>query len=368
MKCSVVFDAPNIGREEKTSLVRIINTGYVSTAGHCVAEFEEKFAGYFGIKKSVAVQSGTAAIHIALCELGIGPGDEVIVPVMTFVATVNPIIYNYAKPVFVDVDPATWNIDSCAIENHISKKTKAILPVHLYGNPCAMDRILSIARKHKLYVIEDAAESLGATYKGRYTGIFGDIGCFSFNGNKIITTGSGGMVVGQNAKRLQHIKFLVNQAKDPKNSFFHPEVGYNYRMTNLQAALGLAQMDKLNDFLAKKRNFNKLYRKYLSTIDGIAFQENLPTAESSWWLTGIVLNKTKDITRIQRKLMEQGIPTRRNFMPITDFPAYKKYKKGRYPQAQYIYKHGLCLPGSTLNSFKNIEHVCQILKKVVSKN
>lgn len=364
MSRTILFDAPNIGGEEKESLIRIIDSGYVSTAGNLITEFEGKFARYLDLKKATAVQTGTAALHISLCEFGIGPGDEVIVPVTTFVASVNPILYNFATPVFVDVDPLTWNMDVRQIENHITKKTKIILPVHLYGNPCDMDAMMSIARAYKLVVIEDAAESLGATFKSRPTGTFGDLGCFSFNGNKIMTTGSGGMVVGKSMKRLDHIKFLVNQAKDPKRPFYHPEIGYNYRMTNLQAGLGLAQLEKLNDFLSAKKRFNKIYREFFSNEDAISFQENVSQAKSSCWLTA-VLFQNKDVERLQKKLMSLGIPTRRNFMPMVEMPPYKKYKRGRCPNARRIYEQGLCLPSSTLNNEDNILYVCEQLKKLI---
>ncbi len=364
MSRTIIFDAPNIGREEKVALNRIIDLGYVSTAGNFIAEFEDQFAQFVKQNKAVAVQSGTASLHMALLELGIGPGDEVIVPVTTFIATINPVLYVGATPVFADVDIHSWNMDVNQIEKLITKKTKAILPVHLYGNPCNMDVIMAIARKHKLFVIEDAAESLGATYKNRPTGTFGDFGCFSFNGNKIMTTGSGGMVVGRNMKQLQHIKFLVNQAKHPERPFYHPEIGYNYRMTNLQAGLGMAQLKKLNSFLDKKKSFNRVYRELLGKDDSFIFQECLPASDSSSWMTAVMF-RNLDIARLQKKLLEQGIPTRRNFIPVVEFPPYKKYKRGRYPNARHLYENGLCLPSSTLNSLKDIEHVCGILKKTV---
>jgi len=211
----IYLDSPDIrGGLEKRYLNDAIDKGYVSTAGSFVAEFEEKFAGYLDSQCAVSTQSGTAAIHMALYELGIGKGDEVIVPALTFAATVNPVVYVGASPVFVDVDIKTWNIAPDEIEKRITEKTKAIIPVHLYGNPCDMDTIMGIAKRHNLYVIEDATESLGARYKSGHTGTFGDFGCYSFNGNKIITTGGGGMIVGKDTGRLGHIKFLVNQGRD----------------------------------------------------------------------------------------------------------------------------------------------------------
>lgn len=246
------LDAPSVGELEKQYLSRMIDTGFVSTFGPFVAEFEEKIARYLNVKKAVSTQSGTAALHVALHEAGIGIGDEVIVPALTFVATVNPIVYRGATPVFADVNKDTYNIDPQEIEKAITEKTRAIIPVHLYGNPCNMGAIKEIANKYKLIIIEDAAESLGARYNGKFTATIGDFGCLSFNGNKTITTGGGGMVVSDNVKRINHIKFLVNQARDESVGYYHSEVGFNYRMTNMEAALGLAQMEKLKEFLEKK--------------------------------------------------------------------------------------------------------------------
>ena len=361
----IELDAPNVGELEKRYINDAIDRGFVSTFGPLVAEFEEKFAGYLNAEKAISTQSGTAAIHIALHELGIGKDDEVIVPVSTFIATVNPIIYIGARPVFVDADPDTWNMDPQAVEKNITKKTKAILPVHLYGNPCDMDAIMKIAEKNKLYVIEDATESLGSKYKGKHMGTFGDFGCFSFNGNKTITTGGGGMVAGNNKERLEHIKFLVNQAREDKKGYYHPEVGFNYRMTNIEAALGLAQLEKLGGFLSKKKSFTQIYRDELKKEPAIRFQERYDGAESIPWLTYATFESVADIDLLQKKLKEKGIPTRRVFMPITNFPPYKDFKKGVYAKAEHIYEKGLCLPGSTVNSEDNIKYVCKTIKEII---
>ncbi len=361
----IYLDAPDLGGIEKSWLNKAIDSGYVSTLGPFVPEFERIFAGYLNIEKAVSTQSGTAALHIALHELDIGQGDEVIVPALTFVATANPVVYLYATPVFADVDPHTWNIDPADVERKVTKKTKAVIPVHLYGNPCDMDEINRIAKKHSIYVLEDATESLGAKYKGRYVGTFSDFGCFSFNGNKIITTGGGGMVVGNDAERLDHIKFLVNQAKDESKGYYHPEIGFNYRMTNIEAALGLAQMERLEAFLLKKRRFNKLYREELGDIGYIKFQEGYDGAESSCWFTGIFFEKGLDIPALQKALKERGVPTRRIFTPVTEFPLYKGCNRDDLSNTYRIYERGLCLPGSTLNTEDDISYVCKTIKEIV---
>lgn len=359
----IYLDAPSVGDIEREYLNNAIDDGHVSTVGTYVSEFEERFAQYLKVKKVVSTQSGTAALHMALYELGIGKGDEVIVPVLTFVATVNPIIYVGAKPVFVDIDIETWNISPKEIERNITKNTKAIIPVHLYGNPCAMEEIVDIAKKNNLYVIEDATESLGATYKNKYTGTFGDFGCFSFNGNKIITTGGGGMIVGKDENRISHIKFLVNQARDAVNNFYHSEVGFNYRMTNIEAALGLAQMQRLDNLLQKKKRFNEIYKQELKSLDFITFQEEYEGADSSWWLNIIVFNKDINISELQNKLAVEGIPTRRVFMPIVEFPPYRKFKERDYKNSYAIYEKGLCLPSSVMNDEDVILHVCRRIRE-----
>lgn len=363
---SIYLDAPSVGAAEKKYLNMAVDSGYVSSIGRFVTDFEKIFARYLGVKKAAATQSGTSALHMALHESGIGKGDEVIVPALTFIASANPVIYVGAKPVFADIDARTWNIDPEEIERLITKRTKALIPVHLYGNPCDMDRIIKIAQKHGLKVIEDATESLGAIYHGKHTGTLGDFGCFSFNGNKTITTGGGGMIVSRNTKRIDHIKFLVNQAKDKINSLYHPEIGFNYRMTNIEAALGIAQFEKINKFLDKKKAINSIYRKVLGGIDSICFQQEYGGSRSSYWFSCISFTKSIDVAHLQKKLKKCGIPVRRIFMPITQFPPYKKYQDDHNRQAYSVYGSGLCLPSSVLNSTADIYYVAKTIKGLLT--
>jgi len=365
MSRQIYLDAPNIGEEEKRYLAKAIDTGHISTFGPFVSEFESKFSDYLGIQTAVSLQSGTAGLHMALYELGINKSDEVIVPNLTFIATVNPVVYVGAKPVFVDVDLETWNISAGEIEKKVTKNTKAIIPVHFYGNPCNMDEIMSIAEKHRLSVIEDAAESLGAKYKGRFTGTIGDFGVFSFNGNKVITTAGGGMLSSKDTKYTDHIRFLVNQARDEKLGWIHSELGFNLRMTNLEASLGLAQMERLEEFLAKKRAFNRIYKEELKEVKGISFQEESSGSESSFWFSCLLFKKDVCIPTLQKELKAKGIPTRRVFPPITESGPYKKYKQPDLKNSYYIYERGLCLPSSTLNSEDNIIYVCKVLKMLL---
>ncbi len=360
----IYLDAPNLGKREKEYLNRAIDENYISIYGPYVPQFEERFAKFIDTRKAVSVQSGTAAIHIALYELGIGPGDEVIVPALSFVATANPILYVGAIPVFVDVNIDTWNIESEEIEKVITEKTKAIIPVHLYGIPSDMDSIIEIATRYNLYIIEDATESLGATYKGKMTGTFGDFGCFSFNGNKLITTGGGGMIVTNNIKKGEHIKFLVNQARDAKRGYYHPELGFNYRMTNLEASLGLAQMERIEEFLNKKRKFAEIYREELGNSPYIKFQSQYPNSEPSYWLNAIFIEKDINIEEFRKKLLDRGIPTRRIFVPMVEFPYFEK-RMNSYKNSYKIYERGLCLPSSTLNKEEDIFAVCKVIKELL---
>ena len=360
----VYLDSPNLGSTEKEYLTRAIDVGYVSTIGPFVPEFEDKFAKYVGVKRAVSVQSGTAAIHMALYELGIGRDDEVIVPSLTFVATINPVLYVGPKPVIVDVDPETWNIDPEEIKKAVTEKTKAIIPVHLYGNPCDMDSIMKIAEEYSLYVIEDATESLGATYKGKQTGTFGNMGCFSFNGNKLITTGGGGMVVTNDKTKSGHIKFLVNQARDDSKGYYHPEMGFNYRMTNVEAALGLAQLRRIDEFLNKKRKFRQIYQEILGDLPYVKFQKEYDGAEGSWWLSCIKVEEI-NIDGLMQKSKEKGIQTRRIFIPVQEMPYLRNYSKP-CPNACEIYEKGICLPSSTLNAVNTIKEAGLVIKEILN--
>lgn len=362
----IFLDDPNLGDLEKKYLIKAIDTNFVSVVGPFVSEFEEKFAQYIGAEKAVSTQSGTAALHMALYQLGIGEGDEVIVPALTFIATINPVLFVRAKPVIVDIDPITWNIDPQEIKKAITKKTKAIIPVHLYGSVSNIEEIIEIAQENNLFVIEDATESLGATYKNRQTGTFGDFGCFSFNGNKLITTGGGGMIVSNNQKKAKHIKFLVNQARDTSKGYYHPELGFNYRMTNIEASLGLAQLERIENFLKKKRKFRKIYQEAFNDLPYIKFQEESDNASGSWWLTCINIDKRNiDIDNLMLKLKEKGIPTRRIFIPANEMPYLKEFSKP-CPNAYEIYNRSICLPSSTLNEEEDIRKAALIIKETLN--
>jgi len=359
------FDAPNVGALEKEYAAKAIDSGFISTFGPFVGEFEQTVAKYVGAPSAVATQSGTAALYMALYELGVKAGDEVIVPAITFVATVNPVIYLGATPVFVDVDEETWNMDPKDLERAVTKKTKAVIPVHIYGNPCDMDAIMSIAKKHNLYVIEDATESLGATYKDRAMGTFGDFGCLSFNGNKVITTGGGGMLLGTDVGRLKHIKYLINQAKSEYIEEVHQEIGFNYRMTNIEGAIGIAQMKRVGEFLKLKRRFSEIYHEGLEGVSSITIQKEYPNARSSWWATCLRFSDGRDVEPLRQRLAALNVPVKRILKPVPDYPPYATYSMRPCEVAGKIYHSSLVLPNSTLNAEEDIGHVCAVIKECV---
>jgi len=267
-----------IGRE-KEYVLDCLESNWISSNGKYIGLFEEKFADYLGVKHAIACCNGTAALHVALLALGIGSGDEVIVPTFTYVATANAVVYTGATPVLADCEADTWNIDPAGLEALITPKTRAIIPVPLYGHPCDMDPIMELAKKHGLHVIEDAAEALGARYKGRLCGSMVEISTFSFYGNKTITTGEGGMIVTDNDELADRIRLLKGQGMDPNRRYWFPIVGHNYRMTNIQAAIGLAQLENIDLFLGKRGQIAGWYRDALSGIKGSSLFRQLSSMQ-----------------------------------------------------------------------------------------
>jgi perosamine synthetase len=274
-----------------------LKTNWISSAGKYIPEFEKRFAEYCSCKYGISTTSGTTALHLALAALGIGPGDEVVLPAFTMAACAFSIVYTGAKPVLVDAEPDTWNMDVTQLERKITKKTKAIMPVHIYGHPCDMDPIMDIAKRHNLFVVEDAAEAHGAEYKGTRVGSIGQVSCFSFYANKIITTGEGGMVMTNDAQIADKARRLKDQAFSPQRRFLHTNVGFNYRMTNVQAAIGLAQMESIDKFVEMRRKNAALYNAGLKDIPGITLPQEKKWAKNVYWMYGIVAGKELGIDR-----------------------------------------------------------------------
>ncbi len=280
---------PDIGPEEEQLVLEAIRSKWISSQGPYVKEFERRFAKWLGIKHAIAVSNGTVALHLALLALNIKQGDEIIVPDLTFASPANMVILTGAKPVFVDVSREYWCIDPRDLKRNITSRTKAIIVVHLYGHPADMDEILEIAHENNLYVIEDSAEAHGAEYKGRKVGSIGDIGTFSFYGNKVITTGEGGMIVTNNKNIAEKIRLMRDHGMKPR--YWHIVLGFNYRMTNLQAAIGLAQLSKIDRLIKRKREIAKIYKNELSATPGIELHPEMPWARPSYWLFSILVDK-----------------------------------------------------------------------------
>jgi len=359
---------PEIGEEELSNVVEAVKSGWVSSKGKFIEEFENSFAKYIGIKHGVATSNGTVALHLALAALGIGPNDEVIVPDLTFAATINAVLYVGAKPVMVDVDPDYWCLSPDSVRKAVTPRTKAIMPVHLYGHTCDMDAIMEIAEQHGLYVIEDAAEAHGAEYKGKKVGSFGHIACFSFYGNKIITTGEGGMCLTNDGELAERMRTLRDHGMDPEKRYWHKVIGFNYRMTNLQAAIGVAQLSKIEKFIEKKRRIARLYAEELSSIEGITLHPEMPWAKCVYWLYSVLINEKKtgiNRDKLAKKLQNYGIETRNFFYPLHVMPPYQKYANLPYPASLSISRRGLSLPSSVKLSEEDINYITEKIKEAI---
>jgi perosamine synthetase len=360
---------PVIGEEEIAFVTDALRKGELSgTFGHYLENFEKEFAAYSGCRYGVAVSNGTTAIHIAVAAAGIGPGDEVLISSSTNIATALGVIHNGAIPVPVDSEEETWNLDINLIESLITPKTKAIIVVHLFGHPVDMDALMKIADKHGILVIEDCAESHGATCRGRKTGSFGAMGCYSFYANKIITTGEGGMVVTNDEGLVKRLKLLRNLAFiEPR--FRHEEAGYNFRMTGYQAAMGLAQTRRLDQIVGEKRRVAHTYSKLLSHVKGLQLPVERDWAKNVYWMYAVVVNPEFGMTRDQlaKRLKAQGVDTRTFFCSMSDQPCLQKIPGFRAiptPVASRIWESGLYLPSTHTLSEADIQSVANTIKSI----
>lgn len=351
---------PYLGGREKEYVNQCLDSTWISSKGDFVNKFEESFAEFIGAEHVTSVCNGTVAIHLALEALGIGVGDEVIVPTFTYVASVNTIMQTGAKPVFVDSLISTWQVDPQDVERKITPKTRAIMVVHMYGQPCDMDSIVSICDKHKLLLVEDCAESFGAFYKGQHTGTFGDISTFSFFGNKTITTGEGGMVVAKDKSVIERAYHLKNQGVSPDREYWHDVLAYNYRMTNICAAIGLAQLEQAPDILSKKRNIAALYATHLQGLPLKCHAEEAETVHS-FWMCSIMLHEAKDRKPLRDYLKNNGIETRPTFFPAHTMPHCRS--DGFFPGADYLGENGINLPSFPGLAEMEIIYICQTIKE-----
>ncbi len=352
---------PNLNGNEFKYLTDAFLSSWISSSGEYIGRFESGFAEYSDCRYGVAVSNGTVALHLALVVLGIGEGDEVIVPDLTFAATINAVLHAHATPVIVDIDEENWCIDPKAIKRAITPKTKAIIPVHLYGQPCDMEAIMEIAREYDLRVIEDCAEAHGAMCNDKKVGSFGDVGCFSFFGNKVITTGEGGMCTTNNPVLDERMRMLRDHGMSKNKKYWHEAVGFNYRMTNLQAAIGLAQLERINEIHDNRCKYEVNYRNVLEPM-GFEFQQNFVNRHRITWLVSILVNENVNRDDYMETLKNAGIDARPFFYPLSSMPIYTKYCQQNTPVSQRISKKGLNLP--TYESLKSVDEITAILGMV----
>jgi perosamine synthetase len=358
---------PWLGDLEEAYVLDAVRSGWISSLGKYVTQFEEAFAAFCGTEHGVSVSSGTTALHLAAHALGIGPGDEVIVPSLTFIASGSSITHTGATPRFADVDPVTWTIDVGDMASLITPRTKAIMPVHLYGHPAPMDEINLVAEEHGLAVIEDAAESHGAKINDRRTGSLGHIGAFSFFPNKVITTGEGGMLTTNDAALAARCRLLRDHAMPPERRYWHDEVGFNYRLTNLQAAVGIAQMTRIDEFVRRKREIAMQYHDQLSGVDGVTLPAEREGCTSIFWLYSILVESPYACSRDEliESLRERGIDSRPFFHPLDTLPPY--HSETPRPTALRLSESGLNLPSSPRLTDEQITYVCDAIRELAGK-
>jgi perosamine synthetase len=355
---------PVLAGNERKYVLDCVDSNWISSRGQYIERFEKAFAEFCGVKHAVSCTNGTVAIHLALLALGIGPGDEVIIPTLTFVATANGVRYCGATPVFVDCEDQTWNIDPALIEARITPKTRAIIVVHLYGHSVDMDAIFAIARRHKLFVVEDAAEATGATYKGKVVGSMGDISTFSFFGNKVITTGEGGMVTTNDPALARAMHQLKEQGMDPARRYWHPVIGYNYRMTNIEAAIGLAQIEKVDWHMERRIELASWYKEELRGHSAVSWQVVQPWARHVYQFFTVVVDPAAGVDRqdIIAHMHSRGVEGRPVVYPMHVLPPYVELARGQsFPCADRVSQHGINLPTSARLTRDDVRRVCESL-------
>lgn len=359
---------PTLEGNELKYVTQAIETNWISSAGSFIRDFEAKFAEACGTTYGIACANGTIAMHLALATLGLEPGDEVIMPTFTMIATANAITYCGAKPVLVDMEPNYWQMDIEQVAAKITPRTKAIIPVHIYGHPTDMDPLLELARQHGIMVIEDAAEAHGAEYKGRRCGSLGDASGFSFYGNKIITTGEGGMLTTNNREIAKLAWNLRDHAFSHERHFWHKYIGFNYRMTNLQAAVGLAQVEQMDKFIENRRHNAQEYTSRLASIPGVTTPPQASWAKNVYWMYGLLVDEKKfgmNRDQLRKALADNGIETRTFFIPMHCQPVYwEQFKGQRYPVAERLCRDGFYLPSASSLTLSEIEYITSIIREV----
>ena len=369
----IYLSSPTMHGEEQEFIREAFDTNWVAPLGPNVNAFEKELAEYVRIPYASALSSGTAAIHLALRILGVGEGDVVFVPSLTFSATCNPVVYENAAPVFIDSEWDTWNMDPKALARAFEKypAPKAVIVVHLYGTPAKLDEIMELCRTHHVPLIEDAAESLGSTYKGRHTGTFGKIGIYSFNGNKIITTSGGGMLVAEDEEITKKATFLATQARDPARHYQHSQIGYNYRMSNIVAGVGRGQLLHLEEHKALKKAIYQRYQEAFADISEISLNPLNPEGDANCWLTGMRIDEASSVTpdAVMDALAEYNIETRPIWKPMHLQPVFAEYDfiSDSWDAAAAIFNRGLCLPSDIKNTEEDMDKIIGIVRKCFGK-
>lgn len=366
----IFLSSPHMSDEgyEQQYIQEAFDTNWIAPLGENVDKFEEELAEMVGIDHATALSSGTAAIHLALKAVGVSEGDIVFCQSLTFSATANPIIYEGAKPVFIDSEPGTWNMDPKLLEEAFKQYTpKAVLVVHLYGLSAKIDEIKAICEKHNVPLIEDAAESLGTIYKGQWTGTFGDYGIFSFNGNKIITTSGGGMLVSNNEEGIAKTKFWATQAREPERHYQHEDIGYNYRMSNVVAGIGRGQLKVLEDRVKKKRHIFNTYKEGLAGIEEISFIDEMTEERANFWLSAIIIDSDKVTPNMVIDALEEAnIESRPVWKPMHLQPVFSKYDSIGGEVSETLFEKGICLPSDSKMTDEQLERVIDTIKSLWS--
>lgn len=352
---------PSLSGREKEYVNECLDSSWISSKGKFLPLFEKGFANYIGVKHATGVCNGTVALHLALLALGIGEEDEVIVPTLTYIASVNAIKYAGATPVFADSLSDTWQLDPADLESRITPKTKAIMAVHLYGHPCEMDEIVSVCKRHNLYLIEDCAEAIGTYYKGKHVGTFGDISTFSFYGNKTITTGEGGMVVSNDDTLMDRANHFKGQGLAKYRQYWHDVIGYNYRMTNICAAIGLAQLEQVDEFLKRKRQVANWYKEFIQNPE-IQIHQEKSDCVHSYWMVSILTKNSESRDKLREELANQGVETRPVFYPVHTMPMYSQNFQ-KFKVAEDIGWRGINLPSYPGLSEGQVKMICDVINK-----
>jgi perosamine synthetase len=359
--------APWLSDNVRRYVLDCVDSGWISSLGEYVGRFEREFARFCEAEHGIATSNGTTALHLALATLGIGPGDEVLVPDLTFIATANVVRYAGATPVLVDAERSSWALDPADARRKVTPRTRAIIPVHVYGHPADLDPILALAREHGFAVVEDAAEAHGARYRGRRVGALGDLGAFSFYGNKIITTGEGGMVVTNDPALARRAAFLRDHAMDPVRRYYHPEIGFNYRMTNVQAAIGCAQMEQVDAILDRRKTLAAAYEAGLAGVPGLTRPPVAPWAENVYWMYSVLVEPAfgRDRDAVREGLRARGVDSRPFFVPLHEQPPYRT--DAPFPAATDLSRRGINLPSGNALTLEQIGTVCAALRELAGR-